>query len=256
LPEDSTKDCHLKEGWAPWVSVFKCPEVVVPCVEEGTDCTRAECCSEPGKQCYKKTEYYASCMKECKEGVHPEDADGEPWDCGTRGTRATGDATGAADTDTAAAGATDSTAASAGGGACGKEEFSECTDSKCCADGLTCYAKNDFFAMCKADCIPGSVDPDDEDKVEWDCTPVAGEANAETAAAVPGAAGASDAGDCAGPGKDCSGSGCCKEAGQTCYQKNDGWASCKPTGTCVAGEPDPDDANDDPWDCTEVSRRL
>jgi hypothetical protein len=60
---------------------------------------------------------------------------------------------------------------------------------------------------------------------------------------------------CVGPGKDCREAGCCTEAGQTCYQKSEGWASCKPTGTCVPG-PDPEDENDDPWSCDEVSRRL
>lgn len=268
-PEDSSKDgkdCHLVEGWMPWVAVFKCPKVEVPCVDEGKDCTRSECCAEPGKQCYKKTEYYASCMIECKEGVHPEDADGEPWTCEKRGTRATGSPTGAASAGTAKPDATASTAASADGEACGEEEFSECTQSKCCADAaLTCYSKDDYFAMCRADCIPGSTDPDDERKVPWECTPLgpgnAGQVTAETAATVPGATGAAGAstasgkGGCVGPGEDCSAAGCCTEAGHSCYQKDEGWASCKPTGTCTPG-PDPEDENDDPWSCEEVSRRL
>lgn len=259
LAQDSSKDCQLLEGWAPWVSVFKCPEVVVPCVHEGDDCTRAECCSEPGKQCYKKTEYYGSCMHKCEVGVNSADADGEPWTCEKRGTRTTGPAAEAAGADAATPGAAGGAAASAGEGPCG-EEFSECTQSKCCADaGLTCYAKDDYFAMCRAECISGSVDPADQEEVPWQCTALgpgsAGQANAETVAAVPGATDAiadSASGVCAGPGEDCSGTGCCEEAGQTCYQKDASWASCKPTGACVPGQPDPDDENPDPWTCTEV----
>jgi len=51
---------------------------------------------------------------------------------------------------------------------------------------------------------------------------------------------------CAGSWGGCLASGCCQEAGQTCYLKNQWWAQCKPT--CDSTWVDPHDNLT--WDCT------
>lgn len=277
LPEDPAKDCKLKEGWASWVSVFDCPKVEIPCSMEGDDCTRSECCLEPGKICYKKTDYYASCKKTCTEGINPKDKDGEPWSCETRGVRAKGTpgiltngtklnadgtigpTTGSLPADSDAADAADAAGAavktSAASGPC-VEANMDCTSSQCCVGaGLKCYAKNEYYAMCKATCEVGAVDPGEPGK-PWACT-VLGDSDGADAAADDAAdedAVAAGGASCVAPGTDCSKAGCCKDASQSCYRKNAGWASCKPTGSCQAGKPDPSDVDTDPWDCTEMTK--
>jgi len=56
---------------------------------------------------------------------------------------------------------------------------------------------------------------------------------------------------CAKPGEDCSASQCCAEAGMTCYEKNQYYASCRPD--CTPGIYEYDDPADaTPWSCRNL----
>lgn len=130
-----------------------------------------------------------------------------------------------------------------------------CFKTKCCKDpGLQCYTKKDDWAQCKASCAKGP-DPSDVNPDPWSCEPLG--------TRTPGPAPPPNYGLraaawvqklCAGPGDNCNETMCCKEPGKTCFAKVQGWAGCKPE--CVAGGPDPVDANSDPWDCDALGSRT
>lgn len=117
------------------------------------------------------------------------------------------------------------------------EPGEDCTASRCCTKAvMKCYEKNQYYAGCRPDCTPGLYKYDDpKHMMPWTCRSL--EVTAE---------------NCAGPGKDCSSSRCCKEAGMACYEKNQGYAGCRPS--CTPGlymYDDPLQAT--PWSCKRLS---
>jgi len=115
-----------------------------------------------------------------------------------------------------------------------------CLESECCEDErFTCFKKNDHWADCKSDCVPGEVDPNSPVRFQspWGCE-VLGEGSV-----------------CSKAGDGCLESGCCRDPSLTCFQKNDHWADCK--SHCVAGAVDPNSQKKDqsPWGCNIVGEK-
>ncbi|CAK0812527.1 unnamed protein product [Prorocentrum cordatum] len=59
--------------------------------------------------------------------------------------------------------------------------------------------------------------------------------------------------ECAARGEDCTSLKCCKEAGMQCYQKNTGWAECRPDCTEGLDLRGPDNSS---WSCKELGDRT
>ncbi|CAK9110215.1 unnamed protein product, partial [Durusdinium trenchii] len=59
-------------------------------------------------------------------------------------------------------------------------------------------------------------------------------------------------GGCSSSSEDCRGTGCCLDAGYTCYEKNEYWASCRQS--CQPGEENPTDDPEyrSPWTCAII----
>lgn len=70
---------------APWVFT-QCSKPQEACLDTG-------CCVGMDYQCYKKNQFWATCMRSCEESVHPGDSDNESWSCETVGSRSAGLAT-------------------------------------------------------------------------------------------------------------------------------------------------------------------
>jgi len=96
---DPGMKCHTKnEHWAgcmatctPGIHPGDPPEhrtpwtcdLVPACAGPGEDCSASLCCSELGKGCYKKDEYWAACKDTCTPGIDMNDPPQyrTPWDC-------------------------------------------------------------------------------------------------------------------------------------------------------------------------------
>lgn len=110
-----------------------------------------------------------------------------------------------------------------------------CLDTQCCMDpGHQCFTKNKWWAQCMTECTPGPNPLDQVSPSAWECKAlgkkVAGEPH-----------------ECAESfGENCAEKQCCKGVGMQCFQKNDGWAACKPA--CTPGA-DLTESNSDPWTC-------
>lgn len=126
--------------------------------------------------------------------------------------------------------------------ACGGA-WSICSESHCCGDGLTCYAKDSTYAQCQptGSCKPG-IHPTDPVKTYWSCDVLG-------ATPVEGGSGASG---CSISWANCQETKCCV-AGYTCYEKNSHYSQCQPTGQCVPGI-HPSDPVALPWSCKIASQ--
>mmetsp|Transcript_13202 Transcript_13202/g.28887 ORF Transcript_13202/g.28887 Transcript_13202/m.28887 type:complete len:629 (+) Transcript_13202:65-1951(+) len=116
-----------------------------------------------------------------------------------------------------------------------------CLKSKCCKEaGMQCYTKDDWWAQCLEDCIPGPNILDQTSPMPWACNKLGDRTPGEVKA-------------CSAIGEDCSSTKCCKEGGTQCFAKDDNYATCKPA--CVPG-PDPFDTSPDPWSCKILGPRA
>jgi len=122
-------------------------------------------------------------------------------------------------------------------GTCGTDAGS-CTQSKCCqSPGFTCFQKNEHFANCNETCTPGNNTNDPvEHRTPWDCTRLGGA-------------------NCSADTEDCSVTKCCKDAGYTCYAKNEHFANCNATCTPGINTNDPAEHRT-PWSCDIVGGFL
>jgi len=142
-------------GQASWVAS--------KCAPMGQDCSHQQCCVAMGHQCFKKSQFYATCMESCTPGVNPQMPwDGE-WSCEALGTKTPGLAYAAVQ---APAGKVQPWVEEKCDG-----EADDCTESKCCIGvGQQCFVKNKHWAQCKDVC---SKEPDPNDNnATWDCTPL------------------------------------------------------------------------------------
>jgi len=128
----------------------------VECAKEGKGCIKSHCCVDKGFQCYQRNSTWAACRKVCNPSIENKDLDGKPWSCKKLGERTPG-------------GESASTAASA---QCAWEG-EDCSLTKCCNKwGLSCYAKNTYFAACHATC-KRAIDPSSPEK-SWGCEVLGG----------------------------------------------------------------------------------
>lgn len=128
---------------APWVSQ--------QCSAKGKDCMASKCCQGAGQQCYMKNDNEAGCKLACNPEYEKD------WSCKPLGLR------------------TAPAPPPAHGklapwvlGQCSKPNEG-CMDSRCCLGmDMQCYAKNEYWAICKQTCTPGKNKFDNND--EWNCT--------------------------------------------------------------------------------------
>lgn len=178
-------------------------------------CLTSQCCKSEGFRCYKKNDQWAQCRTSCTPGmVDPWDKakPPAPWSCDDWD----------ADEDKCA----------------GPGEA--CILVKCCRDKKQrCFKKNGQWAQCRISCAPG-IDPVDQAAnkhatpwscKKWDDTP-------ET----PSFACSED------KIANCMYNRCCKNAGSTCFKKDDGWAACNQTCTKDINPEDPI-AHRRKWSC-------
>mmetsp|Transcript_90078 Transcript_90078/g.255084 ORF Transcript_90078/g.255084 Transcript_90078/m.255084 type:complete len:471 (+) Transcript_90078:47-1459(+) len=109
-----------------------------------------------------------------------------------------------------------------------------CRATGCCAEpGMTCYAKDEYFATCKETCTPG-IDPKDSPNFQtsWSCKAMGG-------ACAPA---------CAATGANCKSSQCCEDRSLTCFEKDQYFSACK--ASCTPGIDPKDPAQyRSPWSC-------
>jgi len=134
---------NWKKGASDWVKE--------KCSTAQDDCSKTQCCSEAGKQCYQQQEYFAQCKFACPENEWESD-----WSCKELGSRTPDD----------------------GGAAPGKlgkwvldtcvEENIDCRASKCCLSmNHQCYEKNEDWGACMEACTEGRH-PEDNNET-WSC---------------------------------------------------------------------------------------
>lgn len=116
------------------------------------------------------------------------------------------------------------------------EGLDNCNVTKCCASpGMTCFQQDGLYAQCRGTCTPGP-DPSHWDGKPWTCQALGDKTEGED--------------PCADPGMDCRQSKCCRQPGHVCFEKNEGWATCK--GGCIPGGPDFGDVDGEPWSCKKL----
>lgn len=113
-----------------------------------------------------------------------------------------------------------------------------CTDSRCCQKpGQQCYKQSGKtnYATCMDTCTAGPH-PTHWDGLWWECTELGTRTNGTST--------------CAKMGADCSKDMCCQTTNTQCFQKAEGWATCKPA--CDAGGPDLSDIDSHLWECKKL----
>jgi len=218
------------------------------CAKPGANCLDSECCAWGGQQCFEKSEKYGNCKNWCTPGPDFYDADSSPWSCISHGPKTPGKGVNPPmlvyeklpkwfhKT-------------------CSKDG-EDCSKSQCCiSKGTQCYQKKEGWSVCMASCAPG---PQwfEKGPEPWTCKKF-GPRTPGVAAAPPvisnyDALPTWVATECAKATKDCSKVMCCADPGMQCYQKEEGWATCKPR--CVPG-PDPSDNNKE-WNCKALGPRT
>jgi len=134
-----------KKGASDWVQE-KCTTI-----EGEPDCSKTQCCAEPGKQCYQQQEYFAQCKFSCPENEWESD-----WSCKELGSQTP----------------------DAGGPAAGRlgewvqdtcvGENADCRDAKCCLNmNQQCYEKDKDWGVCLDSCAKGRH-PEDNNET-WSC---------------------------------------------------------------------------------------
>lgn len=217
----------------------------VPCSASGEDCTKSQCCDEAGLQCYEKTHRnWATCREACTPGPDPTDANADTWTCKELGPRTAGEAPPSAPRPKADW--VDKLCSRNG---------EDCSKSMCCkAAGNQCFKKDNRWATCRSDCLPGPL-LTDVNSEPWSCLPLGSRTPGTAARLAPVPVPKWVATECSGPGEDCSKTHCCSRSGAQCFEKEAGsWAACKVA--CEPGQPDPEDRNDHPWTCARLGPRT
>lgn len=145
------------------------------CSAQHEDCRETLCCTDSSMTCYEKNAWWASCSQTCVVGIHEEDAKEHQseWSCNTLGTQnqTKGNAGTVIPTTvvtTVAPGGTQQTTSMVQ--EC-TEAHQDCRNTLCCKDAdMKCYAKDEHWASCRADCEPGIHEADPEKyRTPWDC---------------------------------------------------------------------------------------
>jgi len=154
LPEPAPKPSSAEGKPAPWVADY--------CAKDGEECSDSKCCAQPGHRCYEKNANATGCKSSCVPGS-PDlyDEDNEEWSCKELGPRTPGVPLEPWEAQKHVSEWVHEKCA---------EQFSEnCYDSRCCkTPGDRCHAKNDGWAACMPDCVPGPREGDDSGG-NWTC---------------------------------------------------------------------------------------
>jgi len=113
-----------------------------------------------------------------------------------------------------------------------------CNETKCCNNpGMICYMQNEktMYAQCKAACAKGP-DLTHWDAELWTCDELGERSKGD--------------GQCSAMGEDCSKTQCCQETNTQCYEKVEGWATCK--SECQEDAPDLNDVDGHYWSCKKL----
>mmetsp|Transcript_62919 Transcript_62919/g.124381 ORF Transcript_62919/g.124381 Transcript_62919/m.124381 type:complete len:368 (+) Transcript_62919:80-1183(+) len=205
------------------------------CTKAGEDCSLTGCCATEGHKCFRKNEHWSACNETCapyrvwKDGKW-QDSTEKTWDCEAVLPHQVARVPMCKDP---------------------KNDGEDCSATGCCSKkGSRCFKKNGHHSSCNATCTPNAKWDKDKwvtsTEAVWSCTvvkPVLAESAHEHKCNVPSE-----------NGLDCSVGGCCKDAGSTCYKKNDHWSSCN--ASCTPNMKWVDGAwaeqNETVWDCAVV----
>jgi len=123
----------------------------------------------------------------------------------------------------------------------GPDEKGSCVKSKCCKEpGHQCRAKNDYWAECMVDCVPGPNFFDAGSSEPWSCKPLGERTPGEPK-------------KCPAAGENCIVAQCCSDLGMQCYAKNDTYGTCK--AACDLGMDMGDEDDWNPWSCRALGPR-
>lgn len=118
-----------------------------------------------------------------------------------------------------------------------------CTATQCCNNpGHQCYYQNSQtnYAQCRESCIPNAPDPSHWDSLEWTCEELGERSEGDAT--------------CSDLGEDCRETRCCIRENTQCFEKNEGWATCKVS--CAKDAPDLGDLDSHPWTCNALGPRA
>jgi len=175
------------------------------CSAKGEACQHTKCCEDPGMTCFEKSSDWASCKPACEPGLDMTDSDAEPWSCKALGPT----------TPSAASWVQDHCAA----------KGADCSKVQCCqTPGHQCYLKGEYWGQCRDKCTPGEkMFAWDE---PWNCSALGARTPASTTAVkMPVQPWVVDR--CAKSWGECTHSNCCLGVGQSCFKKNENWATCR-----------------------------
>lgn len=199
------------------------------CGHPGDDCTKSQCCADPGMQCYEKTKGWATCKAECvPDAPDMTDIDGEPWSCRELGERTPSTQDWVA-------------------GQCASG-WDNCLEKMCCANaGEQCHLQNEGFGECMPVGTCGASNAGDGSP--WLCDT----AGPQTPGAVKKGGMVPDWAlkKCGRLNDGCLESRCCLGMDVACYAKNDDWAMC--IQGCEPGK-HKDDKNEE-WSCDQIGPR-
>jgi len=110
-------------------------------------------------------------------------------------------------------------------------------ESGCCKDaGFTCFTKNEHFANCNDTCSKGvNLNDPEEHQTPWSCDVIGEKGHLM----------------CGSASDNCMESGCCKDAGFTCFTKNEHFANCNDTCSKGVNLNDPEE-HQTPWSCDVI----
>jgi len=214
------------------------------CASAGANCLEQGCCADEGMQCYAKDVGWAECKYGCMDPDAPWKGDG--WSCEEIGPR-TPQGPWIAQMASQKPVADWVAQECANGG-------EDCTHKQCCVEeGHQCYVKVKGWSACRADC-PNGPDLWDVDDAPWNCSTL-GPRTPGFAQSNSGHRPVADwvKNKCAKRDADCRETRCCIDEGHRCYEKNDGWATCKRM--CDAGKQEYDAGNES-WTCNELGPRT
>jgi len=225
------------------------------CALTAEDCSSSRCCADPNLICYEKNQDWATCKSACTPGIDTNDPVEfqSPWSCNELHP---GTATTTLLNDCSLAG-------------------TDCRATTCCADPqLTCYEKDTNYATCMSQCVAGINENDPpEYRTPWTCNPLGAIGTTTTTTSTPLAVLPCSGQGCAvltrfhtcvqsclndrpplcAPiGMDCRESRCCIDVSLTCYEKDNSWASCKPSCTPGIDPNDPIEHQSD-WTCNPLT---
>jgi len=238
------------------------------CSKSWYSCKESRCCGQNGYTCYEKDRHYAQCQPTgtCMPGVHEDDHIKTAWSCKVASTTAPPAVTTSEDLTTSQEVTTseevttsselETTQATT---AAPTSEQPSCKDTQqsCEAwgEGGECEHNPDYMHLyCPKTCntcglaaLLGVAEA--PAPAPAPIAPLLHAAGFEENASAPLLQVSALWGSCSGTWKNCMQSSCCSDPGYTCYEKDDTYAQCLPSDSCVAGGWPKTDPNPTPWRC-------